>query len=361
MNNPKIYLVVGEHSGDIHGAELILEILRKSPNAEIRYMGGDSMEKAGGKLAYHYKDVAIMGFIEVLKNLSKIKKHLKNVRKDIELFSPDKIVFIDFPGFNLRLAKKLFSKFELHYYIAPKAWAWNKKRVYALAKYIKQVHCILPFEVDFFSPFGVQASYVGNPSKSQVETYLSKNSAQEKEYIALFPGSRKQEIERILPIMLEVIKRFEKESFKISKAANLPYEVYMPFVASADQLYEDNYALLNGAKAALVTSGTATLETALFGVPQVVCYVANNISYQIAKRLVSVEYISLVNLIAGKEVVTELIQESCQPDQIEKELRKILSLEGSQSMLTSYQKIREKLGKEISSQNVAKSLTSSSL
>jgi lipid-A-disaccharide synthase len=233
-------MVAGEHSGDIHGAGVIEELLKLNPETRIRYMGGDCMKNEGGEMAFNYVDIAVMGFVEVLKNISKIKKYLKEVRQDIEAFNPDYILFIDFPGFNLRLAKNLHEKYSLHYYIAPKAWAWNKKRIHKLRKYFKTVNCILPFEVDFFKSFQVNAEYVGNPSQFQVDRYLNKNPKENSNYIALFPGSRKQEIERILPVMLESIKRFPQHEYRVSKAANLDFSIYEPYIESRGQLHENN-------------------------------------------------------------------------------------------------------------------------
>jgi lipid-A-disaccharide synthase len=244
----------------------------------------------------------------------------------------------------LRLAKHLHPNFNLHYYIAPKAWAWNKKRVHKLRKYFKTVNCILPFEIDFFKSFNVNAIYTGNPSVNQVARYQENSSQEEGEYIALFPGSRKQEVERILPVMLEGIKKLDGYTYRISKASNLDTSIYAPFVENSELLYSDNYKLLNGAKAALITSGTATLETALFDVPQVVCYIGNTISYRIAKALVSLKYISLVNLIENKEVIKELIQGDCNPSSIEIELKKILSSEGQETILAGYQSMKNSLG-----------------
>ncbi len=360
MNRKKIYLIAGELSGDTHGADLIEAFLAEDPNAELRFMGGDLMQKKGGTLAFHYRDIAIMGFVEVIKNLRKIKNSLKKVRADIEAFQPDHIILIDFPGFNLRLAKQLHGLSTIHYYIAPKAWAWNKKRVNSLRNYCKTVHCILPFEVQFFKKHGVNANYVGNPSKSQVEQYLSIHGKKHEEYIALFPGSRIQEVQRVLPVMLESMKDFPSLSFKISKASNLDVEIYEPYIENEDQLFDNNYELLNGAKAALVTSGTATLETALFGVPQVVCYIANSISYFIAKRLVTIPYISLVNLISDKEIVKELIQSDCTPQKISVELAKILTDEGANKMISEYKNLSSILGQQNSAKTAVRSIFTSS-
>lgn len=356
MSRKKIYLVAGELSGDTHGADLIKELKRRDPSIDIRFMGGDMMKEAGGIQSYHYKDIAIMGFVEVIKNLKKINGYLKMIQSDIEKYSPDEIIFIDFPGFNLRLAKQLHQKFNLHYYIAPKAWAWNKSRVHKLRKYFKTVNCILPFEIDFFQSYDVNAIYTGNPSVNQVELYKERNTIEQAEYIALFPGSRKQEVERILPVMLEGIKKIEGVSFRISKASNLDISIYEPYVDDIAQLYSDNYKLLSGAKAALVTSGTATLETALFDVPQVVCYIGSKISYTLARLLVSLKYISLVNLIEDREIIKELIQDQCNPETIKNELEMILSEKGKKSILEGYQSLKSKLGQLNSSNSTIENI-----
>lgn len=343
----KFYLIAGETSGDIHGAELISYILKENKDSEIRFMGGDFMQKQGGELAFHYKDFAIMGFVEVIKNLAKIRKHLKLVESDIRKFSPDHIIMIDYPGFNLNIAKKLYRDYTLHYYIAPKAWAWNEKRSVKLAKYFKTVSCILPFEIAFFKQYGVTVKYVGNPSKNQVESYIRNHELEKLEYIALFPGSRVQEIQKILPVMLESIRNFPNITYKISRAPGMDKSVYSPFLKQEEDLVDDNYKLLSQAKAALVTSGTATLETALFKIPQVVLYIANPISYFIAKRLVKIKHISLVNLILDKSAVVELIQEACNPVQIKEELSRLLNGDRQRLILSDYAQLDEKLGSQI--------------
>ena len=351
----KIYLLAGEASGDIHGSEIVREVRNKFPKAKIRCKGGPAMVKAGAELAFDYRLFAIMGFIEVLRQFRTIKNYFKDVEKDIRVFDPDKIIFIDFPGFNLRLAKKLYPDFELHYYIAPKAWAWNKKRVHSLAKYFKSVSCILPFEPEFFKPYSVKSEYVGNPSKNQVQEYKSKNPQKEEDYIAIFPGSRKQEIERILPVMLEAIRSFGM-SYKISQAPGLEKEVYLPYLNNDEDLIKENYELLNNAKAALVTSGTATLETALFEIPQVVCYIANPISYAIASRLVKIKYISLVNLILDRSAVKELIQHDCNVESIKSSLSEILEGESRKNLLQGYKDLNVLLGNSNAAKEVVKKI-----
>lgn len=338
----KIYLIAGETSGDIHGAALIKALLAENSNLEIRAVGGPQMEKAGASISFDYRSSAIMGFIEVLKNIRKIKRHFSRVEQDLRDFNPEKVICIDYPGFNLRLAKRIYKDFQMHYYIAPKAWAWNTKRSVKLAKYFVTVNCILPFEIDFFKKYDVPAVYVGNPSKNQVDKYLENHQANPQDYVAIFPGSRVQEIQRILPFMLEAIRKTGLD-YKISKAPDMELEVYKPFIESKEQLISDNYQLLLNAKAALITSGTATLETALFGVPQVVLYRASAISYAIGKRVVRVPYISLVNLIANKPIVEELIQQDCNSKNIISSLNSILTQEGREAMSSEYGKLRKLL------------------
>lgn len=357
----KIYIIAGETSGDIHGADLIKSIYSENSECEIRAMGGDFMKNAGATIAFDYREMAIMGFVEVIKNLSTIRNNLKSVEQDILNFKPDKIVMIDFPGFNLNLAKRLHSLFSLYYYIAPKAWAWNAKRSHKLAKYFKQVFCILPFELEFFDRYKVPSVYVGNPSKNQVDRYLkqSSNQSPKKPYIALFPGSRKQEVQRILPIMLDAIRRFPEISYKISQAPALDRSIYREFVHDDEDLIQENYKLLNGASAALVTSGTATLETALFSVPQIVCYVGNGLSIRIAKLLVKIKYISLVNLILNRMAIPELIQEECSVKNIHEHLHAIINdMDIREKTKNDYQELRQLIGELNASDEVARYLMS---
>ena len=353
----KIYILAGETSGDVHGADLIQSILKFDSNTQIRAMGGPLMKAAGAKIAFDYREFAIMGFVEVAKQFRSIKRHFKNVKKDIIEFTPDKVIMIDYPGFNLRLAQRLPSNISLSYYIAPKAWAWKAGRAKKLAQYFDKVYSILPFEVPFFEAYDVPIKYVGNPSKSQVERYIAKNGQVKEDFIALFPGSRKQEVERILPIMLEAIRGIDGVRYKISQAPALGKDIYKPFLKSQEDLIQENYELLRTAKAALVTSGTATLETALFDVPQVVCYVGNSISIKIAKLIVKIKYISLVNLILDRLAITELIQEECNPKRIQKELSLLLyNAETKAQINNDYLVMRNSLSDLIAADEVTKDL-----
>jgi lipid-A-disaccharide synthase len=346
----KYYIIAGEASGDLHGSNLIKEIKKLDDSANIRCWGGDMMQAAGGELVKHYKDLAFMGFIEVVKNLPVILSNLKFCKEDIQTFAPDVVVLIDYPGFNLRIAKWAKEKgFKVIYYISPQIWAWKESRVKGIKKWVDKMLVILPFEKEFYHKWDYKVEYVGHPLIQVVEeatqqasdkslfcynaseeeiTLSSTTDSLQKEIIALLPGSRKQEIGIKLPIMLSESKHFPDHQFIIAQAPGQPIEFYKELIASYPNILiakgGQTYSLLAKSKAALVTSGTATLETALFGVPQVVCYKGSNISYQIAKRLVKIKYISLVNLIMDKPVVKELIQTELTEQNIYCELKGIL-------------------------------------
>jgi lipid-A-disaccharide synthase len=326
----KYYVIAGEASGDLHGSNLIKEIQKLDANADIRFWGGDKMKATGATLVKHYKDLAFMGFAEVIKNLPAILKNFKFCKNDISAFKPDVIVFVDYPGFNLRMAK--WAK-ENHYktvfYISPQVWAWKENRVKNFKRDIDKMIVILPFEKAFFEKWNYEVEYVGHPLADVTENF--KNNHPEikvdEKTIALLPGSRKQEINVKLPIMLQATKNFPDYNFVIGKAPSIEDEFYETFIRgyqNVNTISNDTYSLLMKSTAALVTSGTATLETALFGVPEIVCYKASTISYQIAKRLVKLKFICLVNLIMDKEVVKELIQNDLTPENITAELKRIL-------------------------------------
>jgi lipid-A-disaccharide synthase len=333
----KYYIIAGEASGDLHGSNLIRELKLLDNIADIRCWGGDMMQHAGGNVVKHYRDLAFMGFIEVIKNLGTIMRNLKFCKQDIATFQPDIIILIDYPGFNLRIAEWAKEQgFKVIYYISPQVWAWKESRVKKIRKNVDKMLVILPFEKKFYSKWGYEVEYVGHPLADVVDsaqndiellpgTLLS--PLNENNIIALLPGSREQEVSKKLPVMLEVSKLFPEYRFVVAKAASLPDNFYNRFMEPYENvrsIRNKTYPLLLQSKAALVTSGTATLETALFGVPQVVCYKGSNISYQIAKRLVKVKYISLVNLIMDKEIVKELIQDDMNVKNVTIELTKIL-------------------------------------
>lgn len=314
----KIYMIAGEASGDLHGSNLIKALFQKDTSLDIKCWGGEKMQAAGGNLVKHYKDLAFMGFVEVLFNLRTILNNLKFCKQDILAFKPDVLVLIDYPGFNLRIAKWAKSRgIKVVYYIAPQVWAWKANRVKMMKECIDELLCILPFEKKYFRDnWNWDVDYVGHPLVEVVEKFSANNNnniaaLQHENIVAVLPGSRKQEIKTKLPIMLSVARYFPNHQFVIAKAPGLDASFYNEFIQAAPNIsWVDNqtYALLSKAKAALVTSGTATLETALFKVPEVICYKGSSISYQIAKRLITIKFIGLVNLIMDKLVVKELIQ-----------------------------------------------------
>ena len=327
----KYYIIAGEASGDLHGSNLIKEINKLDSDADTRCWGGDKMQATGATLVRHYKDLAFMGFAEVIKHLPVILKNFRFCKEDIRVFNPDAVILIDYPGFNLRMAKWAKQNgFRTIFYISPQVWAWKESRVKAIKKYVDKMIVILPFEKQFYKTWNYDVEYVGHPLVEVIENFKADNPAirQSSNIIALLPGSRRQEIATKLPLMLEASKNFTEYSFIVAKAPSVEDEFYERFLSAYNNVKvvaNDTYSLLMKARAALVTSGTATLETALFGVPEIVCYKAGTISYEIARRLVKLKYICLVNLIMNKEVVKELIQDELTPQNITRELKQILS------------------------------------
>ena len=331
----KYYIIAGEASGDLHGSNLIKELRKIDAAADIRAWGGDNMQSLGITLVKHFKDLAFMGFVEVVRNLPAILQNLKFCKQDILAYQPDVIIMIDYPGFNLRLVKWAKENgLKVVFYISPQVWAWKESRVKNLiSKYVDKMIVILPFEKDFYKKFEYEVEYVGHPLLEVIENYKANSATpeqHEKKFIALLPGSRKQEIKRKLPIMLETASHFPHENFIVAKAPGITDEFYDSFLSSHKNISTvagQTYSILLQSKAALVTSGTATLETALFEVPQVVCYKAGWLSYQIAKRLIKLKFISLVNLIMNKEVVKELIQDELTTENLKLELQELLTNE----------------------------------
>lgn len=352
----KYYIIAGEASGDLHGANLMKSILKEDAKAEIRFWGGDLMQAVGGTLVKHYKDLAFMGFVEVIANLKTILNNIKFCKSDIESFQPDVIIFIDYPGFNLRIAKWAKQKgFATHYYISPQIWAWKEDRIKAIKRDVDAMYVILPFEKDFYeTKHQYPVTFVGHPLIDAIQQRQPVNEADfrdkhhlgNKPIIALLPGSRKQEITKMLEIMLSVTSFFPDYEFVIAGAPSLDYDFYKQFLNDKNVAFVSNktYDLLSIATAALVTSGTATLETALFKVPEVVCYKGNWISYQIAKRVITLKYISLVNLIMDDEVVKELIQDELNTKNLKNELTKILETKHREKLLNNYNLLETKLG-----------------
>jgi lipid-A-disaccharide synthase len=344
----KYYFIAGEASGDLHGSNLINELKKLDNNANIRCWGGDMMQATGATLVKHYRDLAFMGFAEVVMNLKTIFSNLKFCKEDISKFQPDVLVLIDYPGFNLRIAEWFYKlkaqgsqlKAKTIFYISPQVWAWKESRVPKMKKTIDKMIVILPFEKEYYkNKWNWDVDYVGHPLVQVIEEFeLSAISHQPSanKMVALLPGSRKQEISKKLPIMLQVSKSFPEYQFVLAKAPGLDDEFYAGFMqhyTNVSSVRNKTYELLMQSKAALVTSGTATLETALFQVPEVVCYKGSNISYQIAKRLIKIKYISLVNLIMDKPVVKELIQNDLTVENAKEELSALLFDESRQKQL----------------------------
>ncbi|HCA08058.1 lipid-A-disaccharide synthase [Chryseobacterium sp.] len=365
----KYYIIAGEASGDLHGSNLMKALLQKDPQAEIRFWGGDLMTAQGGTLVKHYRDLAFMGFLEVAMNLRTILNNIKFCKEDIKNNKPDVLILIDYPGFNLRIAR--FAKelgIKVVYYISPQLWAWKEGRVEIIKKYVDEMMVILPFEEDFYKKHGVHSHFVGHPLLDAIsslkeissEEFKKENGLNEKEIIALLPGSRKQEVEKMLEIMLSVRPHFKNYQFVIAGAPSLPKEFYQKYVDDNVHFVSNRtYDLLRCSKAALVTSGTATLETALLNVPEVVCYRGSKISYAIAKRLVkNIKYISLVNLIMDREVVKELIQTDLNTKNLVEELNKMIEGEKRNRVLADYSLLREKLGGKGASEKAAEVILS---
>ena len=359
----KYYIVAGEASGDLHGANLMKAIKVEDPKAEFRFFGGDKMQAEGGVLVKHYADMAFMGFTEVVLNLRTILKNMKSCKEDLLAYQPDVLILIDFPGFNLKIAA--FAKehaIKVCYYISPKVWAWNQKRVLKIKAVVDRMFCILPFEVDFYKEWGMKVDYVGNPlldEKSQFkpnENFRADNHIGSGHLIALLPGSRKQEIQRLLPVMLSLTASFPDHSFVIAAAPSFTLDYYQQFIGDkkVKLVFGQTYDLLSEASAALVASGTATLEAALFHVPQVVLYKGGAITIAIARMLVKIRFISLVNLIMDRKVVTELIQEDCNVQNVSQNLEMILHGVERQKMLQDYQELDERMGTPGASEKTAK-------
>lgn len=357
----KYYIIAGEASGDLHGSNLIKELKKLDNSSHFRCWGGDLMSQECNDLVKHYKDYSHMGFFEVFINLKKILKNLSFCKKDIKKYNPDVIIYVDFPGFNLRIAKwAKKNKFKNHFYISPQIWAWKQNRIKTIRKVIDRMYVILPFEKKFYSSINFNVHYVGHPLLDVIKT--NKNEAldrgQEK-IIALLPGSRDQEIKKILPEMINIIKNFKNYSFYICAAPSQKRSTYLKYIKDKNiekvKIVENQtYEILSKSSAALVTSGTATLETALFKIPQVVCYKSSWISIMIGRFLLrNLKYISLVNLILDKEVVKELIQENLNEKNLTSELKNILEGDHRINMLKYYNELIDKLGNKGASEKTA--------
>lgn len=362
----KYYIIAGEASGDLHGSNLMTALFKEDPTADIRFWGGDLMQATGGTIVKHYRELAFMGFVEVIFNLKTILSNIKICKKDILSFKPDVIIFIDYPGFNMRIAK--WAKeigLQTQYYISPQIWAWKENRIKEIKRDVDKMYVILPFEKDFYEiKHQYPVTFVGHPLIDAIhnqpaidpDDFRKVNKLSDQPIIALLPGSRKQEITKMLAIMLSIVDDFPNYQFVIAGAPSQDFSFYKTFITNNNIKFISNktYNLLKIATAALVTSGTATLETALFKVPEVVCYKGSWASYQIAKRIITLKYISLVNLIMDKEVVTELIQEEFNTKNIKKELTKILDPEYRQHLIQEYDLLEKKLGGTGASEKTAR-------
>ncbi len=364
----RIYIISGERSGDLHASNLVSAIKSLDDTAVFRGMGGSYSKDAGVELAVDYSEVAVMGFLEVILGFRKVIKYLNLVKKDLLAYRPDALVLVDYGGFNMKIGA--FAKengIPVHYYIPPKVWAWNQKRALKLKAFCDQIYSILPFEPEFFRKFDMKVHYVGNPLLDEIrkfsphDFFFQKNQLSYQPIIALLPGSRKQEIDAMLDRMIALVKEFPNGQFVIAGVDSLPESVYEPARrAGLKVVINQTYDLLSHATAAVVTSGTATLETALFRVPQIVVYRTSAVSYLIAKNLIRVPFISLVNLIAGKEVVKELIQDDFSVDNIRAELNLIFSnVVYKGEMFQGYDLIQERIGAGSASQAAAKLLLDS--
>ena len=360
----KYYIIAGEASGDLHGSNLMKALKIKDHEAEFRYFGGDLMMAVSPGLAMHYSEMAFMGFVEVIANLNSIFKNIKTAKQDILSFQSDVVILIDFPGFNMKIANFAKHKgFKVFYYISPKVWAWNQKRVLKIKKFVDRMFCILPFEVAFYKSWGMDVDYVGNPildaiaSNPRDDLFKITHNLDVRPIVALLPGSRKQELERVLPEMVRTADRFPEFQFIIAGAPSFSEEDYLAYLEGRKiaVIFNATYNLLLNSKAAIVTSGTATLETALLKIPQVVVYKGNPLSIAIARMLVKIKYISLVNLVMDQTIVKELIQEQCTSIIIGNELDLILNDPLYRTeMLINYEELAIIMGEPGASDKAAK-------
>ena len=351
----KLYIIAGEASGDLHGSNLIKALKAKRPSLDIRAWGGDLMQGAGADVVKHYRDLAFMGFYEVLINLKTILRNIRFCKEDITAFRPDALILIDYPGFNLRIAKWAHENgIPVLYYIAPQVWAWKENRIHAMKKHIQHLFVVLPFEKQYFERHNMPVTFVGHPLLDQIscstetrQEFQQRNKLSNKPIIALLPGSRKQEIRTMLPIMLEMTNHFPQYQFIVAGAPSQNESFYRSVAQQQSMtiLFGQTSEILRHAAAGLITSGTATLEAGIYKVPQVVCYKGSSISYAIAKRLVKIKYISLVNLILDKPAVTELIQHDLNNTKLKAELHSLLNEESRREQIRQdYLQLHDSLG-----------------
>ena len=366
----KYYIIAGEASGDLHASNLVAEIKKKDKKAEFRGCGGDLMKAQGVDLLKHYRTMAYMGFVEVAVNLRKVLGNIAQCKKDILEYQPDAVILVDYPGFNFRIADFAHDKgFKVLYYISPQLWAWKRRRVKKVKRSVDKMLVILPFEEEFYKQYGVDVTYVGNPLLDELakfgtanrSIFLRRNSLGEKrEIIALLPGSRYQEVKRVLPVMLKAASHFPDYQFVVAGVSSLDKSLYKKILGNSDVFLIENqtYELLQNSSAAVVTSGTATLETALLTVPEVVCYKATGFSFFLAKWMIKVKFISLVNLVMDKEVVKELIQGEMTEENIVKELELLLhNSKRQRKLLEDYEELKDRLGSAGASEKAAEVIT----
>ena len=357
----KYYMVAGEASGDLHGSNLMRQIKLSDPEAEFRFWGGDLMLAESPNIITHYRETAFMGLSDVILNLNKIRRFLKLCQSDLLEYKPDALILIDYPGFNLRIAKfAKENKIPTHYYISPKVWAWNTSRALKIKRDVDYLYTILPFETDFYAKFNMKVDYVGNPLCDSIENYpFNANFKKEHDlnapFIALLPGSRMSELKHVLPTMLQTIKYFPDHQFVLAGAQHISDEVYQNYCQGfpVKIIKGKTYDVLHNAHAALVCSGTATLETALLNCPQVVCFKFSKLSYIIGKIVIKVKYISLVNLIMDKAVLEEKIQNDFNEKELSKSLLKIISGPKRLEMIQSYAALKIKVGSNGASKRAA--------
>lgn len=361
----KYYIIAGEASGDLHASTLMKELKKLDSKASFRCWGGDLMAQQGAELVRHYKDLAFMGFFEVLTHISTITRNIRFCKTDIFEYHPDVLILVDYPGFNLRISRYAHKQgIKVFYYISPQLWAWRSSRVNIIKKTVDRMFVILPFEEEFYKKYGYKVDFIGHPlldviksdaDHSDRKTFLDRNNLTEKPIIALLPGSRRQEIRTMLKVMLNITPSFNQYQFIIAGAPSINPDFYSEITGatSVKTITGQTYDILRNSEAALVTSGTATLETALIGIPQVVCYKGNFFSYLIARLVVKIKYISLVNLIMGQKVVHELVQDDFKIKTLENELRKILNGIENQNIIKAYAGLREKLGGQGASKKAA--------
>ncbi len=366
----KYYIIAGEAAGDLHASNLMKELKKKDTQAIFRYLGGDLMQEQGGELVKHYNETAYMGFLDVFMHLRSILKNIKLIKQDVLNYKPDVLILVDYPGFNLRIAEYAYhAGIRVFYYISPKIWAWKQSRVFKIKQFVDKLFIIFPFEKDFYKKFDYDVEYVGNPIMDAIETedkdidkFRRKYELSERRIIALLPGSRKQEIKHNFPVMLKVAAQFPELQFIVAGASSLEKSFIEKYITQKNVklLYNKTHEILIHSDAALVTSGTATLETAILNIPEAVCYRGDAVSYQIAKRLIKVDFISLVNLVMQKEVIKEYVQNNMTVENLSKELNLLLNNDlYKNTMLANYAQMRERLGGKGASERTAEIMVKS--